>query len=340
MLQQDSIYSNTSSSFATNDSMAQKPAKPQTPYQVLRLLPKDATPAQQDSAIQAWFEPREIHYSEQPDTLHLPGHEVPRDLKQVSIPQYYRENFFSADTLYHPELEGGRVGVAGGPIPYAIHNDNIVTGLLIASFLLIMFAMSRISSFMIHQAKNFFYTPKVDQGFTETGTEIKFQIVFLVITSLYYALLFYFFATRRIAETFILSSEYGLLAIFAFMIFGYFLLKGLLYTLVNNIFFERKKNLHFLGNLLFIVSLEGVLLFPLVLLLAYFQFSMQNAINYCIFILALAKILTFYKTYIIFFKQKGFFLQIILYFCALEMIPLVMLWGGLLGITHFLKVNY
>ena len=179
MLQQDSIYSNTSSSFATNDSMAQKPAKPQTPYQVLRLLPKDATPAQQDSAIQAWFEPREIHYSEQPDTLHLPGHEVPRDLKQVSIPQYYRENFFSADTLYHPELEGGRVGVAGDPIPYAIHNDNIVTGLLIASFLLIMFAMSRISSFMIHQAKNFFYTPKVDQGFTETGTEIKFQIVFL-----------------------------------------------------------------------------------------------------------------------------------------------------------------
>jgi len=340
MLQQDSIYSNTSSSFATNDSMAQKPAKPQTPYQVLRLLPKDATPAQQDSAIQAWFEPREIHYSEQPDTLHLPGHEVPRDLKQVSIPQYYRENFFSADTLYHPELEGGRVGVAGDPIPYAIHNDNIVTGLLIASFLLIMFAMSRISSFMIHQAKNFFYTPKVDQGFTETGTEIKFQIVFLVITSLYYALLFYFFATRRIAETFILSSEYGLLAIFAFMIFGYFLLKGLLYTLVNNIFFERKKNLHFLGNLLFIVSLEGVLLFPLVLLLAYFQFSMQNAINYCIFILALAKILTFYKTYIIFFKQKGLFLEIILYFCALEMIPLVMLWGGLLGVTSILKVNY
>ena len=339
MLQQDSIYSNTSSSFATNDSMAQKPAKPQTPYQVLRLLPKDATPAQQDSAIQAWVEPREIHYSEQPDTLHLPGHEVPRDLKQVSIPQYYRENFFSADTLYHPELEGGRVGVAGDPIPYAIHNDNIVTGLLIASFLLIMFAMSRISSFMIHQAKNFFYTPKVDQGFTETGTEIKFQIVFLVITSLYYALLFYFFATRRIAETFILSSEYGLLAIFAFMIFGYFLLKGLLYTLVNNIFFERKKNLHFLGNLLFIVSLEGVLLFPLVLLLAYFQFSMQNAINYCIFILALAKILTFYKTYIIFFKQKGGFLQIILYFCALEMIPLMMLWSGLLVITENLKIN-
>ncbi len=340
MLQQDSINSNTSSTFVANDSMAQKPAKPQTPYQVLRLLPKDATPAQQDSAIQAWFEPKEIHYSNQPDTLHLPGHEVARDLKQVNIPQYYRENFFSADSLYHPELEGGRVGVAGDPIPYTIHNDNIVTGLLIGSFLIIMLALSRISSFLLQQAKNFFYVPKVEQDFNETGSEIRLQIVFLLITCLYYALLFYFFATRKIADTFILSSEYSLLVIFAFMLLGYFGLKALLYTIVNNIFFNRKKNLQFLGNLLFITSMEGVLLFPLVLLLAYFQFSMQNAINYCIFILSLAKILTFYKSYIIFFKQKGLFLQIILYFCALEMIPLVMLWGGLLGITNILKVNY
>ena len=69
------------------------PTKPQTPYQVLRLLPKDATPAQQDSAIQAWLEPVEIRYSERPDTLHLPGDGIPKDLKAVSLPQqYYREN--------------------------------------------------------------------------------------------------------------------------------------------------------------------------------------------------------------------------------------------------------
>ena len=66
-----------------------------TPYQVLRLLPKDATPAQQDSAIQAWFQPGEVHYSNQPDTLHLPGHGIGRSLKDVNLPQYYRENFFS-----------------------------------------------------------------------------------------------------------------------------------------------------------------------------------------------------------------------------------------------------
>ena len=53
----------------------------------------------------------------------------------------------------------------------------------------------------------------------------------------------------------------------------------------------------------------------------------------------LAKILTFYKSFTIFFYQKGGFLQIILYFCALEMIPLMMLWSGLLVITENLKIN-
>ena len=34
----------------------------------------------------------------------------------VQLPQYYREGFFSKDTLFHPELPGGRYGVAGDPI--------------------------------------------------------------------------------------------------------------------------------------------------------------------------------------------------------------------------------
>ena len=340
MLQQDSITINESTTAIANDTMTSRPAGPQTPYQVLRLLPKDATPAQQDSAIQAWFEPGEIHYSSQPDTLHLPGHEIPRDLKKVDLPQYYRENFFSTNALYHPEINGGRIGVAGDPVPYTIHNDHIITGILICSFLLIMFTLSRISDFMTNQAKHFFYMPKVEQEFTETGTEIKFQLGFLIITSLYYALLFYIYATQEIADTFILSSEYALLGIYFATMVGYFIIKGILYTIVNNVFFSPKKNLQFLCSLLFIIAFEGVCFFPLVLLLAYFQFSMHNTIIYCIFILSLAKILTFYKSYTIFFKQNRLFLQNILYFCALEMVPLVLIWSGLVGITYLLKVNY
>ena len=338
MLQNDSTLT-TNITTATEDTMAVQSVKPQTPYEVLRLLPKDATPAQQDSAIQEWFEPQEIHYSSRPDTLHLPGQEIPRDLKEVSLPHYYRENFFSNNTMYHPELSTERIGTSGDPIPYTFQNDSFVTGILILCFLLMTFALSRISDFLLRQTKKFFSTQKTEQTLTETGSEIKFQILFLFITCLIYALLYFLYTNHFIANTFIISSEYLLLAIFSMTILGYMFLRMVLYTIVNNIFFDNKKNLQFLGSILIITSLEGVVLFPLILLLAYFQFSLQNAIIYTATIVILAKILTFYKSFTIFFNQKGGFLQIILYFCALEMIPLMMLWSGLLVITENLKIN-
>ena len=337
MLQNDSIL--TTISTARTDTMAVHSAKPQTPYEVLRLLPKDATPAQQDSAIQEWFEPKEIHYSSRPDTLHLPGQERPRDLKEVNLPHYYRENFFSNNTMYHPELSTERIGTSGTPIPYSFQNDSFVTGILIICFLLITFVLSRISDFLLRQAKHFFSTQKSEQTLTETGSEIKFQFLFLFITCLLYALLYFFYTTHFIANTFIFSSEYILLVIFSGAIISYMVIRMLLYTIVNNTFFTNKKNLQFQGSLLLITSLEGVALFPLVLLMAYFQYSLQNAIIYTVTILIFAKILTFYKSYTIFFNQKGGFLQIFLYFCALEMIPLIVLWSGLLVITENLKIN-
>jgi hypothetical protein len=316
------------------------PARPQTPYQVLRLLPKDATPAQQDSAIQAWFKPGDIHYSNQPDTLHLPGESIPRDLKEVNLPQYYRENYFSKDSLYHPELEGGRPGIAGDPIPYTIQNDHFVTSILLLCFLVFTYASAKILPFITKQVKGFFNPLKAEELTVETGAELRIQLLFVFIVSLLYAILFYFYATHYIANTFILESNYALMAFYWGACICYFSIRAALYSLVNNVFFTNKKNLQFLGNLLFITAFEIVLIFPLVLLLAYFHFSIENAIVYTALALIFVKSLTFYKAYTIFFKQKEFFLQIILYFCALEMTPLGLLWSSLVAITNILKINF
>ena len=317
------------------------PTKPQTPYQVLRLLPKDATPAQQDSAIQAWLEPREIKFSEQPDTLHLPGEGIPKDLKVVNLPQYYRENFFSNDTLYHEELSAqDYYGMAGAPIPYSYANDNLVTSLLIIGFLLIAFAFSRMSNFIVGQAKNFIHPSQNSVSLSETSGEIYMQIVLTGLTCIIYALLYYLYATEFLASTYVTSSEYALLGIFLGVFVSYYLLRFGLYTIVNNLFFNSSKNKKFLTSLLYLSSLEGLLLYPALALLAFMHLTTQFAIWYCIIVLFLVKIMTFYKSYTIFFKQNDLFLQIILYFCALEMVPLITLWGGLLVIVDFLKINF
>jgi hypothetical protein len=322
------------------DTATRQTTRPQTPYQVLRLLPKDATPAQQDSAIQAWLKPAEIRYSEQPDTLHLPGEEVPRDLKAVSIPQYYKENFFSNNSMYHEELQSDSYGVAGDPVPYVINNDDVITGLLLLCFLFIAFTLSRISGFIVKQLKDFFYFQREDRVITETGNEMKFQLVFLGLTCLVYGLMYYLYTTTYISETYILPSEYALLGIFVGVFALYILLHFGLYHVVNTVFFDSRRSKKFLTSILFLIAMEGALLFPVVLMFAYLHFSALYAIYCTVIVLVLVKILTFYKSYIIFFKQNDVFLQNILYFCALEIVPLFALLGGLSVIVDIFKVKF
>ena len=162
MVQQaDSIQTDAALEAESQQQVLRQHSSQLTPKEVLSWLPKNATPAQQDSMIRAHIKPSEIHWSEMPDTLHLPGHEAGKSFRDVSLPQYYRESFFSKDSLFHPELKGGRLGVAGDPVPYTVAGDSFITSLLLVCFLLACIAFSKSKHFVIRQAKTFFRTPRI-----------------------------------------------------------------------------------------------------------------------------------------------------------------------------------
>ena len=311
-----------------------------TPAQVLSWLPRNATPAQQDSAIQAHFIPSEIRWSERPDTLHLPGHDRGRSMLDVDLPQYYREGFFSKDTLFHPELRGGRNGVAGDPVPYTVHSDNLLTGLLLFSLIMVVIAFSSVKDFLLRQVKSFFYfSHEAASDMSETAIELRFQFFLVMLAGLLTSLLFYFYTLYNIGETFILRSPYYLILIYWGILLAYFLLKSILYTVVNAVLFDSKRNKQWMCSFLFITSAEGILMFPIMMVKGYFDISNESADVYVIIVLLIIKILTIFKSYIIFFSRNVVKLQIILYFCALEMVPLLFLWSILNATANMLKIN-
>ena len=311
-----------------------------TPREVLSRLPANATPEQQDSAIQQHFKPGKITWSTMPDTLHLPGHTKGKSLRDVSLPQYYKESFFSNDSLFHPELKGGRQGVAGDPVPYTVAGDNLITSLLIGCVLLSMLTFARSGRFIATQAKNFFFRSKLGPTtIIETSGEVRFQLFFVLQTCLFFAIGYFFYIRTFVSDTFIIE-QYQIIGIFTAILAAYFLVKAIAYALTGWVFFDKKKNEQWMKSYLFLVSLEGLALFPMIMLQAYFGWSMQNSVVYTICLLVLFKLLTFYKSYIIFFLRMGAFLQIILYFCALEIIPLFALKGILTTIGNYLKINF
>ena len=330
MLQRDSVARIKGVDSAhVQPTKAKKSSQP-TPAQVLKWLPKDATPAQQDSAIQANIKPSKISWSNRPDTLHLPGHPIGKSFREINLPQYYKESFFSKDSLFHPELDGGRVGVPGDPVPYAVANDYLITSILLGCFILATIALSKSKPFIVRQAKSFFYVPRGETtSLTETAGEIRSQFFFVLQTCLLLSLILFFYTRTLGSETFVVE-HYQVIGLYAIGFFAYYLFNAFVYWFANWVFFDWKKNDQWMKTKLFLVSMEGVILFPIVMLLAYFDLSVSSAV----------KILTLYKLSVIFFRQRGSFLQIILYFCALEVIPMFVMWGVFDTINDYLRINY
>jgi len=337
-LQQDSVVS--SSEGAQIDSVAPKHAK-LTPAQVLSWLPRDATPAQQDSAIQAHFKPDTIRWSQRPDTLHLPGHDKGKSALDVQLPQYYREGFFAKDSLLHPEVPLRFCGMPGDPVPYNAFRDNTVTILLLVSFVISVISFAYLRNFVFHQTKLFFYARQENaSGYSETSGEVYFQAFLMLLSCLMMALILYFYTINKYGDAFMLKSQYYLILIFFASTISYTLLKFFVYWVVNSVFFDSKTNKQFIKALFFIVSLGGALLFPLVVIWTYYELSAQSAVIYFIISLGIVKILTFYKGYNIFFKRNVARLQIILYFCTLEIVPMLTFWGALEITLSSLKINF
>lgn len=312
-----------------------------TPAEVLSWLPKNATPAQQDSAIQANIRPSKITWSQQPDTLHLPGQTRGRSWRDVNLPKYYRESYFTGKPFFHPDLFGGRLGVAGDPVPYSIARDNVITLMLLCCFVLAMIAYTKSRRYILRQAKEFFRPPVSEKmtAITETSDELRFQFFLVLQSCLLMGLIYFFYFQLYVTDTFLID-QYQVIGVFSATMLGYMTVKALLYWLTGWVFFDRRRNEFWLKSYLLFLAMEGVCLFPIVMLQAYFDMPVQTTLACSTIVIAFFKLLSLYKSYLIFFRHRGGFLQNFLYFCTLEIMPLVTLVGVLALIGDCLKVTF
>jgi hypothetical protein len=216
----------------------------------------------------------------------------------------------------------------------------MVTSLLLFCFIIFVVSLAHSQHFIVRQFKSIFYFPQTETPVSETTSELRFQFFLVLLNCLLMGIATYIYITHYITDTFSIDSDIIIVGIFVAAFAGFFLLRCLLYTIVNAIFFYGKKTLQWNKTLLFVTALEGVLLFPAVLMQVYFDLALQNVAYYFIFVLIFAKLLTFYKCWVIFFRRNGFFLQIFLYFCALEIIPLLVFASAMVRIVDQLKINF
>ena len=240
-------------------------------------------------------------------------------MTDINLIDLLGESYFTRnDTLIATQAPRHNFGVAGEPVPYTIRGDNVMSIMLIACFVLFVVSLARLGKFFKRQ----------------------FLLALALVDCLVLGMAAYLFATELVEGVFLIDQDYLVIALLFLVFAVYFLLKALAYTAVNLTFFGGNKNLQYLTSFLFLIAGEGVMMYPVVLLQVYFDLSIEKALYCCAFVLIVNKMLTFYRSWVIFFRQNKLFLQNFLYFCALEIVPLLALGGVLWTVIDLLKVNF
>lgn len=223
--------------------------------------------------------------------------------------------------------------------PYTIQSDDFITSLLYTTVLIAIVAMAQSRDFIAREFRLFFRPSRRDYDFyTETATEVRFQFFLGFQTCLMLALATFLFATHYLPGKTTATAQHNFILILVGCFVGYFLAKSILQWIVGWVYFEPQENRQWQKSQLFLCATEGLPLLPIVLLLCYFSMTFTAALVLIVMVLIFIKMLTFYRCYDIFFSKNRPRLQIFLYFCTLEIMPMLAFYGILTHVITHLRM--
>ena len=206
-------------------------------------------------------------------------------------------------------------GFEGTPISYSPRTDDVIALTLLACFFLSSIALARGKKFLTQQVKDFVLHRERTSIFdSSTAADVRYLLVLVV-------------------QTCVLTG------IYVGFCLAYFLLKWLLYMFLGWVFFDKNKTNMWLESYSTLIYYVGFALFPFVLFLVYFDLNLTNLVIIGLIILIFTKILMFYKWIKLFFHQLSAVFLLILYFCALEIIPCLLLYQGMIQVNNVLLIK-
>ena len=226
-------------------------------------------------------------------------------------------------------------GFEGTPIPYSPRTDDAISLTLLACFFLSSIALARGKRFLSQQVKDFVLHRERTSIFdSSTAADMRYLLVLVLQTCVLAGITFfnYFHDTCPVLMNHV--SPLLLLGIYVGLCLAYFLLKWLLYMFLGWTFFDENRTNLWLESYSTLIYYAGFVLFPFVLFLVYFDLSLINLIVIGSIILIFAKILMFYKWIKLFFHQFSGLFLLIVYFCALEIVPCLLLYQGIIQMNN------
>lgn len=267
------------------------------------------------------------------DTLEIPFYLAcpeQKDTASVPYPSFGEMECVQENTSWRQELAWtGPRGRYAEERPFQIWQDDAFCLLFLFCFLLLSYLKLHNGLNLGTQARTLLFSVRENtkENYVKTSIERSSVPMLNLICSFSIGVLFYHFASTH-GETTDPSIQHPLTTVGAVTAgtFCYFLLKGFLYRFVNTFFFNKTQCVEWKESLHFSEKSEAILFFLCAILIG--TPYAQN-LSYCavlaLLILFFIKGFLFYQGFRIFFRQTYCALHLILYLCAMEISPIMLL---------------
>ena len=227
-----------------------------------------------------------------------------------------------------PEVIGGEL------TPYLLSDDEWITGILIGCFVITACILSQGKILLLQSLRKLFSTHEIGHLFHKQPAIDSYYLTLLTLqTCLLVSILLLKFQSDGFVisttERLTTSASSILLACYSLVTVLYCIAKRYIYKFINWIFFDKAKNNLWTDAYFFILSIFGMLLLPVTLLAVYGNLPFHLSIIIPVFLFFLMNLIFIYKCFSIFFSQLHGSFYLFLYFCTLEILPLLVVWKGI-----------
>ena len=223
------------------------------------------------------------------------------------------------------------IELENNPIALKSAENNWGFILFLICFLVIVSIIGNRNNFFLSLFGRLYRSKDRNSMFYETVANETFNKLFLCLQAILllsiiiycYAVHGHFLSITSLTEMFILIGKISLVLIV------FLLYKFLTYSMAGAIFFKKEAVIQWNDDFFSLISLNGIFLFLPTLIIFYVESAYIFCIYFTVFYLILNLFFIFFKTYTLFFHQKQHLLYFILYLCAQEIIPLYLVYRGL-----------
>jgi len=232
-------------------------------------------------------------------------------------------------------------GVAMVERPYIVRNDELVIYGLILMFAMISVSLFQSKSLIMYRIKTFFTTKRVysDENVNDNRSEVLNVFLASCIGACSQSIMFYYCLSLVYKFPQYLDKPYWMMGIAVLVLWSMVYVKAILYSLVNWVFFDAESCRRWNHGYFLLVILSSFAFYVLAVVSTFFQPSVKIVTSCGLFVYILNEILLLYKLLVNFRIKKYGTLLIFLYFCSVEILPLMLLWHLLYWVFNSYFVN-